>query len=411
MKKLILLSLLVASNAQAINLQNFQFGLDPKYTVTEGAFVVDERVADYKLLFNASYNYTKNPLVATDADKTTKTDVLISRFNTLDLGASYKIGTNLQIGIQTFASELTGSALDNSQKVLGDTTLSFKTLLTNRNGKTQIALVPKLKLPTGDKNKFTSDGSVGAGLTGVVERDFGLFTISGNAGYMYNEKATYQTLNYRKMLLGSLGVTVPLPFNTSVTGEVHGGRSVNKSDGSAPGEVIVSARHQYSKQIGFWGGMSVGNMDSWNSNEFRTFVGLRWTPEVKRAPVLNFEQQKYGKLFFNENVYFGRDKDDITAEAKEILKQIASSIKNTGNGVTKIVIEGHASQDGKDQYNEELSKRRAANVKKFLMQNNISPELLDIVGFGESRIVDDKKAENNRRVEFRIYQKNQNQNQ
>lgn len=142
MKKLILLSLLVASNAQAINLQNFQFGLDPKYTITEGAFVVDERVADYKLLFNASYNYTKNPLVATDADKTTKTDVLISRFNTLDLGASYKIGTNLQIGVQTFASELTGSALDNSQKVLGDTTLSFKTLLTNRNGKTQVALVP-----------------------------------------------------------------------------------------------------------------------------------------------------------------------------------------------------------------------------------------------------------------------------
>ncbi len=405
MKKLILLSLL-ASNAYAINIQNFQFGLDPKYTITEGAFVIDERVADYKLLFNASYNYTNDPLVATDAEKTERTNVLVKRFNTLDLGASYKIGTNLQVGIQTFASELTGSALNGSERVLGDTTLSFKTLLTNRNGKTQVAIVPKIKLPTGNQDKFTSDGSVGAGLTGVVERDFGLFTMSGNLGYMYNKDAQYETLNYRKMMLGSLGVTVPLPFKTSVTGEVFGGYALSDSDGSSPGEVIVSARHQYSKQVGFWGGMSVGNMDSWNSNDFRTFVGLRWTPEVKRAPVLNFEQQKYGKLFINENVYFGRDKDDISAEAKDILKQIAASIKDSGNGVTKIVIEGHASKEGQDSYNAQLSERRAANVRKFLINNNISPELLDIVGFGESKIVDQKKAENNRRVEFRIYQKN-----
>jgi len=407
MKKLLLLSLLVASNAQAINIQNFQFSLDPKYTITEGAFVIDERVADYKLLFNASYNYTNDPLVATDADKTTRTNVLVKRFNTLDLGASYKIGTNLAVGVQTFASELTGSAFDSSQRVLGDTTLSFKTLLTNRNGKTQFALVPKLKLPTGDKDKFTSDGSVGAGVTGVLERDFGLFTMSGNLGYMYNKDATYETLNYRKMMLGSLGVTVPLPFKTSVTGEIFGARTLNSSDGAAPGEMIVSARHQYSKQVGFWGGMSVGNMDSWNSNDFRTFVGLRWTPEVKRAPVLNFEQKQYGKLFINDNIYFGHDKADITAEAKDILKRIASSIKDTGNGVTKIVIEGHTSEIGKDGYNAKLSKMRAAEVKKFLIQNNISPELLDIVGYGETRLVDRKKSASNRRVEFRIYQKNQ----
>jgi len=407
MKKLLLLSLLVASNAQAINIQNFQFSLDPKYTITEGAFVIDERVADYKLLFNASYNYTNDPLVATDADKTTRTNVLVKRFNTLDLGASYKIGTNLAVGVQTFASELTGSAFDSSQRVLGDTTLSFKTLLTNRNGKTQFALVPKLKLPTGDKDKFTSDGSVGAGVTGVLERDFGLFTMSGNLGYMYNKDATYETLNYRKMMLGSLGVIVPLPFKTSVTGEIFGARTLNSSDGAAPGEMIVSARHQYSKQVGFWGGMSVGNMDSWNSNDFRTFVGLRWTPEVKRAPVLNFEQKQYGKLFINDNIYFGHDKADITAEAKDILKRIASSIKDTGNGVTKIVIEGHTSEIGKDGYNAKLSKMRAAEVKKFLIQNNISPELLDIVGYGETRLVDRKKSASNRRVEFRIYQKNQ----
>lgn len=409
MKKLLLLSLLVASNAQAINIQNFQFSLDPKYTITEGAFVVDERVADYKLLFNASYNYTNDPLVATDQDKTTRTNVLVRRFNTLDLGASYKIGTNLAVGFQTFATELNGSAVEGTQRVLGDTTISFKTLLTNRNGRTQFALVPKLKLPTGNKDKFTSDGSVGGGVTGVLERDFGLFTISGNLGYMYNKDATYETLNYRKMMLGSLGVTVPLPFKTSVTGEIFGGRTLNNSDGSAPGEMIVSARHQYNKQVGFWGGMSVGNMDSWNSNDFRTFVGLRWTPEVKREPVLNFEQKKYGKLFINDNVYFDHDKASISKEAKAILKKIAASIKDKQNGVTKIVIEGHTSKAGENDYNTKLSKNRAAEVKKFLIQNDISPELLDIVGYGETRILDRKKSAANRRVEFRIYQKNQNQ--
>ncbi|MCO4794072.1 MAG: OmpA family protein, partial [Bacteriovoracaceae bacterium] len=114
-----------------------------------------------------------------------------------------------------------------------------------------------------------------------------------------------------------------------------------------------------------------------------------------------------GKLLINENIYFSHDKSDISRSAKESLLRIAESIKDNANGVTKIVVEGHTSKAGENQYNTKLSKERAANVRKFLINNNISPELLDIVGYGEKRIIDGKKSASNRRVEFRIYQKKQ----
>jgi hypothetical protein len=65
------------------------------------------------------------------------------------------------------------------------------------------------------------------------------------------------------------------------------------------------------------------------------------------------------------------------------------------------VIEGHADAHGDDQYNKELSFRRATTVKEFLvMESGVTEQRLEVVGFGEERPkTDDPFDAENRRVD------------
>lgn len=69
-----------------------------------------------------------------------------------------------------------------------------------------------------------------------------------------------------------------------------------------------------------------------------------------------------------------------------------------------IVIEGHASSDGGEEYNQELSVQRANAVRDYLISNGIDASRLDAVGYGETRPKmegDSPEASaKNRRVEF-----------
>ncbi|MEZ9186452.1 OmpA family protein [Vibrio splendidus] len=51
-----------------------------------------------------------------------------------------------------------------------------------------------------------------------------------------------------------------------------------------------------------------------------------------------------------------------------------------------IEIQGYASKVGSNEYNLDLSKRRANNVQDELLSNGIEPERVRIVGYGEERL-------------------------
>lgn len=67
---------------------------------------------------------------------------------------------------------------------------------------------------------------------------------------------------------------------------------------------------------------------------------------------------------------------------------------------------GHTDSDGPDDYNLDLSARRAGAVVNYLIEKGVTPERLEWTGYGETRPIypndteDQKEA--NRRVEFRI---------
>jgi large repetitive protein len=105
------------------------------------------------------------------------------------------------------------------------------------------------------------------------------------------------------------------------------------------------------------------------------------------------------------NIYFDFDSDVIKQESYKVLDDVIAKINQLGKW-NKIIIEGHCSFEGTDQYNMNLSKRRATSVKNFLVAKGIPADKLVTEGFGETKPIDTNDTEEgrskNRRVEFVI---------
>lgn len=93
----------------------------------------------------------------------------------------------------------------------------------------------------------------------------------------------------------------------------------------------------------------------------------------------------------------------------EILPSARSQIEALAEGIRyleptrHVTIEGHTDAAGGEQYNLQLSQRRALAVKNYLVSNyGISPNRLEAIGMGEYRLINeqDPYAAENRRVQF-----------
>ena len=101
-------------------------------------------------------------------------------------------------------------------------------------------------------------------------------------------------------------------------------------------------------------------------------------------------------------VQFGFDSAEILPSARAQLDALAAGIRLLPPAQT-VVIEGHTDAAGSDQYNEQLSLKRAYSVKRYLVASQgIAPERLIPAGMGKSATLrgHDPYAPENRRVQF-----------
>jgi len=103
-------------------------------------------------------------------------------------------------------------------------------------------------------------------------------------------------------------------------------------------------------------------------------------------------------------VQFAFDSDKLLPPAFPVLDDVVKKIKNADFKFKKVMIEGHTSSEGSDEYNMKLSTRRSTSVRKYLISKGLPAELLEIAPFGEAKPIapNDTEAgkEKNRRVEF-----------
>jgi peptidoglycan-associated lipoprotein len=104
-------------------------------------------------------------------------------------------------------------------------------------------------------------------------------------------------------------------------------------------------------------------------------------------------------------IYFETDSFALNQESEELLKNQISLIKSE----SKIVIstEGHCDERGSGLYNKKLGKKRAEEVKKFLVKSGIKSAKISTISYGKNKPVDlghDESAwSKNRRVEIVLF--------
>lgn len=103
-------------------------------------------------------------------------------------------------------------------------------------------------------------------------------------------------------------------------------------------------------------------------------------------------------------IQFAFDKADILPESYPTLDRIAEVIKSSDK--LKLMIFAHTDGIGTDEYNLDLSRRRAKAVKSYLAAQGVHVPSMRFHGYGKAKPIADNSTEEgrakNRRVEFYV---------
>jgi OOP family OmpA-OmpF porin len=110
------------------------------------------------------------------------------------------------------------------------------------------------------------------------------------------------------------------------------------------------------------------------------------------------------KITLDTDTYFDFDKAELKPNGQRKLDEIAARLQKMQLEV--VVAVGHTDSIGTEQYNENLSRRRAEAVKAFLENRGLPADRIHIDGKGESQPVASNATREgrakNRRVEVEV---------
>jgi len=102
-------------------------------------------------------------------------------------------------------------------------------------------------------------------------------------------------------------------------------------------------------------------------------------------------------------INFKVDSDELKPSSYSVLDEAAATLLKYDD--IALEIQGHASAEGDDDYNMDLSQRRAESVMRYLISKGISERRLVAIGYGETRPLEEDTPDGrviNRRVEFHL---------
>ncbi|WGD35448.1 OmpA family protein [Olleya sp. YS] len=121
------------------------------------------------------------------------------------------------------------------------------------------------------------------------------------------------------------------------------------------------------------------------------------------------ENEKGDVLITLDRIYFDFDKSDIRPDAAKTLDVLVDIMKKYPD--MEVEVSSHTDARGPDQYNLDLSKRRAASTVAYIISQGVSANRLRSIGYGEMQplnqcvkegICTDEEYDINRRSEFKI---------
>ncbi len=306
----------------------------------------------------------------------------------------------------TTAGNLTRAAAGNVFS-MGDVAIDMKFRLLHSKY-VGLAIVPFVSFPTGKSTVFDGNGYVSGG--GKLAVDFNphhRVKFGFNFGGVYKQDVTILGANIASMITMGAGLNIKAHRILDVIAEGHVESVAKNFFGSrvqTPAEVGGALRFHATNNLDVTAGGTAGLTVGVGSPDFRAFLGLNYTHHKEEAPAPK-PVIAAKKITIDQMIHFDFDKYNIKKDSYGILNDVASILKSNPQ-IKKIRIEGHTDSIGTDAYNMKLSQRRANSVREYLIQQGISADRLEAVGYGKSRPIAPNNTAagraKNRRVEFNV---------
>jgi outer membrane protein OmpA-like peptidoglycan-associated protein len=136
-------------------------------------------------------------------------------------------------------------------------------------------------------------------------------------------------------------------------------------------------------------------------------------PDPKKNGCPRFIHLEGSSVRVLQQVHFQTASATILPDSFPMLGEIAALLKATP-GIKRMRIEGHTDSHGGAAYNLDLSQRRAASVRQWLIDHGIAAGRLESQGYGLTQPIDTNDTDTgraaNRRVEFKILDEDTGQN-
>lgn len=144
---------------------------------------------------------------------------------------------------------------------------------------------------------------------------------------------------------------------------------------------------------------------TWGNTQLNGIGGF-WIAQAEKLEIKK-EEIKVGTTIQLNNVYFEFNKWNLLPESFPELDKVVNFLKD--NPTVEIELSGHTDNIGSDDYNLNLSQKRADAVKTYFVSKGVDAEKVTSKGYGKSKPIasnmTDSGREQNRRVEFTITKK------
>lgn len=134
----------------------------------------------------------------------------------------------------------------------------------------------------------------------------------------------------------------------------------------------------------------------------RSIKVLKKEKGVEVWETVNAPEKRTGG-FVNLKIEFDVNSYTIRRGSYKILNELGKALSDPRLHERIITINGHTDSDGKEKYNVRLSLNRAGAVKQYLIDHHdVSPNRLEVVGYGESMPLKPNISKENKQLNRRV---------
>jgi len=270
MKFLIFLILaLLSFNALALNIQSFRFSDSYRYSIVDDSY--SEKFKS-KFVLTSGLGYTNSPFYVSDKEVSKLDSEIIDYQYILNVGASYYVNSDLVVGMDISAHH--SEVLGDTYTTLGDTVLKARYNIA-RTSDFSFSLNPKLYLPTGDTENFSTNNSLGGSFSGVAESKYKEFHFLGSIGYFYSPNNELSIVDYTNLLLLTAAVSYDLNSLWIANFEAVKNFTFDRQYRQDEGDYYLTFKYKAHEAFGLYFGGGIAGLDEIDRNNFTLFAGVK----------------------------------------------------------------------------------------------------------------------------------------